>query len=258
AAADADRARQPVVGPVARASKRSMTDRQLTAYDVADHYDDAYFADLSARYRTRTRFARQRIANVFSLLPDLKGKRLLDVGCGMGTFTLEAAARGALAVGLDLAPAGIAAARRVAAEEKVSGAAFTRADAARLPFRGAAAAVVIAADFTEHLDDETLARVLRELARVTARGGTLVIYTPEAAHLFERLRDRGILLEQEPSHIGIRSADQLARAVESAGFEVMRIRYLPSHLPIWNLLERGLARWIPLLRRRIGLVARKA
>ena len=82
---------------------------RLTAYDGADHYDEAYFADLSARYRNRNRFARQRIANVFSMLPNLTGKRLFDVGCGMGTFTLEAATRGANAVGLDLAAAGIAA-----------------------------------------------------------------------------------------------------------------------------------------------------
>jgi hypothetical protein len=44
---------------------------------------------------------------------------------------------------------------------------------------------------------------------------------------------------------------------EKAGFSVEHITYLPSHLPVWNLLERALGRWIPLLRRRIGLVARK-
>jgi ubiquinone/menaquinone biosynthesis C-methylase UbiE len=235
-----------------------MNEKPLTAYDVAGHYDDAYFADLSRRYRTRNRFARRRIANVFSLLPELKGRRLLDIGCGMGTFTLEAAARGAHAVGLDLAPAGIAAAQRVAREENVGNASFTLADAAVLPFRAAAADVVIAADFTEHLDDDTLGRVLADLARVTRSGGTLVIYTPEASHLFERLRAKGILLEQEPSHIGVRSAEELAHWAARYGFKVERIRYLPSHLPIWNLLERALGRWVPLLRRRIGLVARKA
>jgi cyclopropane fatty-acyl-phospholipid synthase-like methyltransferase len=234
-----------------------MSDKQLTAYDVFGRYDEAYFADLSARYRTRNRFARQRIANVFSLMPDLKGKRFLDVGCGMGTFTLEAAARGATAVGLDLAPAGIAAAQRVANEENVTNASFTLADAAVLPVRSNSVDVVIAADFTEHLDDGTLHRVLTDLARVTRSGGTLIIYTPEAGHIFERLRDRGFILEQEPSHIGIRSAQQLADAAAKFGFTVDRIRYLPSHLPVWNLLERGLARWVPLLRRRIGLVLRR-
>jgi SAM-dependent methyltransferase len=234
-----------------------MKDTTLTAYDVAEHYDEAYFADLSARYRKRNRFARQRIANVFSLLPPLKDQRLLDIGCGMGTFTLEAANRGAHAVGLDLAPAGIAAAQRIARDLRVAGASFTRADAARLPFESECADIVIAADFTEHLDDATLGRVLAELARVTKRNGTLVVYTPEASHIFEQLRERGVLLSQEPSHIGIRSADALGHAAERAGFKVERMRYLPSHLPLWNLLERALGKWVPLLRRRIGLVARK-
>lgn len=235
-----------------------MTEKKLTAYDVSDHYDEAYFADLAARYRTRNRFARQRITNVFALLPELKGRRFLDVGCGMGTFTLEAATHGANAVGVDLAPEGIKAAQRVAREESVSTAHFILSDAARLPLRAGVNDVVVAADFTEHLDDDTLMKVLRELARVMKTGATLIIYTPEARHIFERLRDRGILLEQEPSHIGIRSGAELAFAAEQAGFTVDRIRYLPSHLPVWNLFEKAFARWVPLLRRRIGLVARKA
>jgi ubiquinone/menaquinone biosynthesis C-methylase UbiE len=229
-----------------------------TAYDVFDHYDDAYFADLAARYRTRNRFARQRIGNVFSLLPNVTGLQVVDIGCGMGTFTLEAAARGArFALGLDLAPTGIAAAARIAREDNVRGCAFLLADAAVLPVQAGSADVAIAADFTEHLDDDTLTRVLAEAARVVKPNGTFIIYTPEASHIFERLRDRGILLEQEPSHIGIRSAAKLAQFAEKAGFNVERVTYLPSHLPVWNLLERAFGRWIPLLRRRIGLVARK-
>jgi ubiquinone/menaquinone biosynthesis C-methylase UbiE len=229
-----------------------------SAYDVAAHYDDAYFADLSARYRTRNRFARRRIANVFSLLPAVRDLRLVDVGCGMGTFTFEAARRGArFALGLDLAVSGIAAATRIAREEAVQRCSFLLADAARLPVQSGCADVAIAADFTEHLDDDTLRRVLGEAARTLKPDGTLVIYTPAASHIFERLRDRGILLKQEPSHIGIRSAEVLAKFATDAGFSVESVRYLPSHLPIWNLLERGLGRWVPLLRRRIGLVARK-
>ena len=231
----------------------------VTAYDVADHYDAAYFADLSARYRTRNRFARQRIANVFSLLPDIRGTRVVDIGCGMGTFSFEAAARGArYAVGLDLAETGIAAANHIRREENVASCSFLLADAAALPLKSNGADIAIAADFTEHLDDETLRRVLAEAARVIRKDGLLVIYTPEASHLFEQLRERGILLKQEPSHIGIRSMGELADFARAAGFQVERMTYLPSHLPLWNLLERSLARWIPLLRRRIGLVVRKA
>ena len=234
-----------------------MTDKKLTAYDVFDHYDEAYFADLAGRYRRRNRFARRRIANVFSLLPELKGKRFLDLGCGMGTFTLEAAKQGAFAVGVDLAPAGVAAARLTAKQEQVESASFILGDAARLPLHDASVDIVLAADFTEHLDDDTFMRVLAQVAHVLKSGGLLVIYTPEAHHVFERLRECGILLEQEPSHIGIRSAEELAFAAEQAGFTVQGVRYLASHLPVWNLLERAFGRWVPLLRRRIGLTARR-
>jgi hypothetical protein len=40
-------------------------------------------------------------------------------------------------------------------------------------------------------------------------------------------------------------------------FDLERLTYLPSHLPGWNLLERALGRWVPLLRRRAGVVARR-
>ena len=231
-----------------------MTKRELTAYDVSDHYDDAYFADLSARYRTRSPFARRRIANVFSLLPDLGGLTLVDLGCGMGTFTIEAAGRGALAIGVDPAPAAVRAAARVAAAEGADGARFLRADAARLPLRGGAADVVLAADLTEHLDDVTLARILREASRILDPEGRLVLYTPDRHHIFERLRERGIM-KQDPSHIGVRTAAGLRMAVESAGFDIERLVWLPSHLPGLSLAERLLAPRLPLLRRRIGLVA---
>jgi SAM-dependent methyltransferase len=231
-----------------------MSRRELTAYDVADHYDDAYFADLSARYRARNRFARRRIANVFSLLPELHDRVLVDLGCGMGTFTIESAQRGARAIGVDPAPAAVRAARVVAVAEGARTAHFVRADAALLPLPVASADIVLAADLTEHLDDVTLARVLREAMRVLRSGGRLVLYTPDRQHFLERLRARGIM-RQDPSHIGVRSLDELATAVESAGFNVERAVWLPSHLRGLQLAERALARQVPLLRRRIGIVA---
>lgn len=231
-----------------------MTRKGLTAYDVAEHYDDAYFADLSARYRTRNRFARRRIANVFSLLPDIAGRTLIDLGCGMGTFTIEAAQRGAWAIGVDPAPAAVRAARAVAAAEQARGAQFIRADAVLLPLPSGAADVVLAADLTEHLDDVTLARILREAARVLAPRGRLVLYTPDRHHFFERLRERGVM-KQDPSHIAVRTAAELHAAVESAGFQVEHTAWLPSHLPVLDVAERVLAPAVPLFRRRIGLIA---
>ena len=225
-----------------------------TAYDVAEHYDDAYYADLARRYTRRSRFARRRIANVLSLLPPLEGRRVVDIGCGMGTFTIECARRGARALGVDPAPAALPAARRVAEGEGVRRAWFARADGARLPLADRSMDLALAADVTEHLDDHTLAAVLGEAGRVLRPGGALVVYTPSPTHIFERLR-QSRLMKPDPSHIGLRPAEELAAALRRAGFEVERVTFLPSHIPLLSALERVLARWIPLLRRRIGIVA---
>ncbi len=227
-----------------------------TAYDVAGHYDAGYYADLAARYRARNRFARQRVANVLSLLPPLDGSVLVDIGCGMGTFTIEAAQRGARALGVDFAAEALPAAAAVARAEGMLCAWFTRADAVRMPLADGGTDVVVAADVTEHLDDATLQGVLRDVHRILRPGGAFIVYTPENSHLFERLRDAG-MMKQDPSHIGVRTAHELAGALRSAGFDVAVVRWLPSHLPVLNLLERAFARWVPWLRRRIGIVARK-
>ncbi len=234
-----------------------MPEQPLTAYDVVDRYDDAYFEDLSARYLRRNRFARQRIKNVFSMLPPLNGRTFLDIGCGMGTFAIEAAKKGAISTGLDMMPQALSAARRVALEENASSAHFILGDAVNMPLPDASIDVAVAADMTEHLDDDTLNGMLNATARVLRPGGTLVLYTPESSHIFEQLRARGILLEQDSSHIGIRTAKDLGAAVRRAGLEVKSVRILPSHIPIFQLVEKAFARWVPLLRRRIGIIAQK-
>jgi SAM-dependent methyltransferase len=225
-----------------------------TAYDVAEHYDEAYYADLAERYTRRSRFARQRVANVLSLLPPLDGLRVVDIGCGMGTFAIECARRGAVALGVDPAPAALPVARRVAEVEGVRSARFVRADGVRLPLADGSMDLALAADVTEHLDDATLASLLSEAVRVLRPGGRLVLYTPSPTHVFERLRGCG-LMRPDPSHIGLRRAEELVAAVRRAGLRVERVAYLPSHLPVWNWLERALGRWVGALRRRIGIVA---
>src|SRR5690606_41403703 len=111
------------------------------------------------------------------------GRVLVDVGCGMGTFTVEAAHRGARALGIDFAPEALPAAAAVARAEGAERAWFTRADAVHMPLRDDSADVVVAADITEHLDDATLRGVLSDVRRVLRSGGTFVVYTPESSQI---------------------------------------------------------------------------
>ena len=111
------------------------------------------------------------------LLPRLSpGQRLLDVGCGPGTITLDladAVAPGEV-VGIDAAEAAVAAAREAAASAPGDrNVRFEVGDVYALPFDDDAFDVVHAHQVLQHLTDPVAA--LRELRRVLRPGGTLAV-----------------------------------------------------------------------------------
>lgn len=71
------------------------------------------------RIRATVRAGRDRMrGEILGMLPaDLTGRRILDAGCGTGSFSVEAARRGAHMVGIDLSPKLVALARHRAPKE---------------------------------------------------------------------------------------------------------------------------------------------
>ena len=231
------------------------------AFLVQELYGEEYYEPHVRRYVARTAFTRHRLTNVFDLVGDLRGKRVVDVGCGMGTFSIEAVRMGATAaIGVDPAIAALRTARKLAVRMDARQAAFLAADAASLPLPTGSADTVICADLTEHLDNATLAAVVEESARVLRPGGVFALYTPSPTHLFERLKSRGWFIEDDPSHIGLRTMGELRAVVERAGLKVDRAYHRPTHIPVFRTVEQMLAP-IPvaggLFRRRVCIAARK-
>ena len=75
----------------------------------AERFDAIYRSDKGLTQRVVDRLFRtvihRRFALTLELCGDVKGKRVLDVGCGSGRYAIELARRGAEVVGLDFAPA---------------------------------------------------------------------------------------------------------------------------------------------------------
>lgn len=92
------------------------------------------------------------------------GTRVLDVGCGLGDLAAAAAARGAAAVGTDLAVGMVEAARR-----RHPGLEFVLADGEALPFEDGGFDASLAAFVINHMPDAE--RGAAELVRVTRPGG---------------------------------------------------------------------------------------
>ena len=71
------------------------------------------------------------------------------------------------------------------------------------------------------------------------------------------LKARNILLRRDVSHVDYKSMDRLKALVRSEGFGVERAYYAESHVAGLRSIERAFQRWVPILRRRIALLARK-
>ena len=102
------------------------------------------------------------------LLGDLRGKKVLELGCGGAQCSIAFAKQGATAIGVDFSPAQLAYARRLCAEEEVrvelrqgdlADLAFLRADSIDLVFSAYAFGYV-----------EDLNRVFRQVHRVLKVG----------------------------------------------------------------------------------------
>jgi ubiquinone/menaquinone biosynthesis C-methylase UbiE len=99
-----------------------------------------------------------------ALLPDVRGRRILDLACGTGRYSrLMAAAQASHVVALDVSPAML---RRVTAGARV------QASMDRLPFANCSFDVVISGLALGHAPDVAL--WMHEGARVLAPGGTLL------------------------------------------------------------------------------------
>jgi SAM-dependent methyltransferase len=113
------------------------------------------------------------------LLGDIKGKRVLELGCGAAQCSIAFAKAGAIAIGVDFSSSQLALARRLCEQEDVrielrhtdmADLAFLRADSIDVAFSSYAFQYV-----------EDLSRVFRQVHRVLKVGAPLVFSLPHPA-----------------------------------------------------------------------------
>ncbi len=222
------------------------------------YYDhSAYFDGVARLHDFQSRFQRYRVEKVLALHSPRATDRVLDLGCGWGTITYALAPRAKEVVGLDFAERAIAMCTARLARAGLDNVVFRVGDARDSGCSPETFDVVVAADLFEHLYPEDSEAVAAEGYRVLKPGGTFVVWTPCRSHVIEVLKNNDILLKRDVSHVDYKSMPRMKEILAKAGFGIRRATFVESHLPGLNLLERLAQRWVPLLRRRIGVVGRK-
>lgn len=199
---------------------------------ASEEYDDAFMEAMASEYERQTPWTVMRLENVRLLVEPQPGDRVLDIGSAAGAIVHYLSTFGCDVVGVDLSELGVQKARERYPELR-----FEVGDAAKLPFADGSFDKVVAADVTEHLDDATLRGMFAEAHRVLVPGGTLSIHTPNPRHLIERLKKRNLLLAQNPTHIGLRTSNELKGELGRAGFIVELELKRPSFYPVLRTVD---------------------
>ena len=185
------------------------------------------------------------------------GTRLLDVATGPGFIAGAAAARGAIAVGLDFSTAMIAEARR-----RQPAITFREGDAEALPFDMGGFDAVVMNFGLLHLarPDAALAEAHRVL-RAGGRYAFTVWASPEKSVGFglvlravEELGKKDVPLPEGPPFFRFSDADETRRTLGQAGFTDIQVQELPltwhvtSAEAVFEALSRGGVRTAAVLR----------
>jgi SAM-dependent methyltransferase len=153
--------------------------------------------------------------------------RILDAGCGSGRNMVELARHGRV-TGIELAEASVSLARERGMGEVIAGSVL------EMPFEADSFDLAASLDVIEHLEDDLAA--LRELRRVVAPGGSLLVTVPAYQWLWSGH-------DEINHHFRRYTRRSLQRAGEEAGWHQVRTTYFNSLLLPAAIMLRVLDRF---------------
>lgn len=226
---------------------------------INEDYYDIYFKD--AKYASLTdlksRFQKYRISKILQMYTPNKEEIVLDLGCGWGTFCFALAPLCKEVIGVDFNKNGIDFCNRILEKSIFKNIKFLCADAQNTGLRSNSIDVIICADLFEHLYPNTFENVLDECYRLLRVGGKLIIWTPHRGHILEILKNNNIILRKEAGHVDYKSMDYLIKNLGNRKFVIKKNYYAESHIPIFCIIERHFLNILPIMRRRIAILAEK-
>ena len=120
----------------------------------------------------------QRRLDLIKKYADLKGKRILDIGCGIGMYSQKFKGEGAEVFGIDIDKKNIERAKKL--DSLVN---FLCSSAEKTPFEDNFFDIVFLNEVLEHVKDDK--KALKEALRVVRPRGKIIIFAPNRLFPFE-------------------------------------------------------------------------
>ncbi|HVH76238.1 MAG TPA: methyltransferase domain-containing protein [Stellaceae bacterium] len=164
--------------------------------------------------------------------------RMLDLACGGGIVVCAFAPFLREAVGIDMTPAMLERAQKLAAEKGLENVRWHEGDVSRLPFPDASFTIVTTRYSFHHFRDP--AAVLREMVRVCAPGGRILVIDTQAsedpakAAEFNRLE-----VLRDPSHVRALPLSEMRGLFRGAGLGEPQRSFYELRDTVANLLARS-------------------
>ena len=137
---------------------------------VSADYQEATYWELTEN--------RANLEVLLSYLGEPGGKRVIEIGCGSGFVTLALAKKGALCSLLDISPVALQNAASAFERAGLPKPPCIQADALQSSLPAGAYDLVWNGGVIEHFFDEGKALLIKEMVRICAPGGTVVILVP--------------------------------------------------------------------------------
>ena len=210
------------------------------------------FAALRIRKDLNFRRAQETVPALRWLRPR-KGERILDIGCGEGTYNYRIALQGAQIFGFDLNPRQL---HRAVTYHKTFSTNYFCANADEFPLRSAQFDTVMSLCVFEHLPNDR--KTLEEMWRVLRPGGRILL-TLDSLSL-DRI-DEAWRSDHRKRHSvqQFYSSHSIERLLEACGFKLERYRYLLRSRIDLALIQLSYAtarmHVIPAVLTRLGLVS---
>jgi len=181
-------------------------------------FDEKYFSTHTYANITFAKYSMYWWSNRFNAMLarryGKRGTRLLEIGSGMGHLvgSLEDSFE---TYGMDLNHWAVKQSKAVIHTTNLQ-----TASAQELPFKDGAFNVVIIKHIVEHLPDPQ--KAISEIGRVTEKGGTLILATPNLDSLLKPWKGDKWIGYQDPTHISLKRPAEWFSFIEKAGFKIQR------------------------------------